>query len=333
MQRHTCYVVVENRPHLTNKNALLYLEQVTVTFPSYYCEIFPCHRSCSTAVRFHVLEGCKHLESTQRLARTSRDVRVFLQTFFPIPLCRAYVTEVALSASVLVNYTRHQGFGKFVFKGEARWQSPLSLVNDFQVGKGNNFSKTADHAVFHIPRCGTQKWQNHQEFLLRSSVNSNPLLVHFVEKTENTFINKIRRVAIFSKNSFQILNFIVHGFEWRADHVCAIQKCWDQTPLVYVRHEWSEVRVYSRKSIFSVNSWRKLITFTVHIDVEKGKWVVYFYFIGKLNVRMPWREIISKVTNMFLWPDENENIIHVTNEEDRCIWQWAFIEPRRFMVA
>ena len=88
--------------------------------------------------------------------RAEMCVCVFLQTFFPKPFRRAYVTEIALSASVLVDDARQQGLGKFVFEGEARWHSLLRLEHDLQFGKGNNVTKTTDDTVLNVPRCGTQ---------------------------------------------------------------------------------------------------------------------------------------------------------------------------------
>ena len=129
-----------------------------------------------------MLKGCVHDESTQRLARASRDVRVFLQTFFPVPFCRAYVAAIARSASVMVDNARHQGFGKFVFKGEARRQSLLRFEDDLKVGKGNNLSETSEDVVLHIPGCGTQKRQNHQEFFFRNSGEQQPFSRTFCQK-------------------------------------------------------------------------------------------------------------------------------------------------------
>ena len=43
---------------------------------------------------------------------------MFLQTFLPIPLGAADVTEVALSARILVDDARHQRFWDFVLEDE-----------------------------------------------------------------------------------------------------------------------------------------------------------------------------------------------------------------------
>ena len=81
VQRHTCDIAIQNRPFLSNEYTFLYLEKVGVTVPSDKCKIFTCHKSCTTSVRSYML-----------LAHASRDMRVFFQTSFPKPFCRAYVS-------------------------------------------------------------------------------------------------------------------------------------------------------------------------------------------------------------------------------------------------
>ena len=160
VQWYTCNVIIQEWPFFSNKNTLFNLEKVRVTVPSNDGKIVACHRFCRTGVQFYMLERRVHLTTTHWLARASRDMWVFFQTSFPIPFCWAYITEIALSASVLVDYTRHQGLGKFVFESETRGQSSISLENDFQVGKRNYLLETTYQAVLHVPRRGTQKWEN-----------------------------------------------------------------------------------------------------------------------------------------------------------------------------
>ena len=202
VQRHTCDIAIQNRPFLSNEYTFLYLEKVGVTVPSDKRKIFTCHTSCTTSVRSYMLERRVHIMTTHWLARASRDMWVFFQTSFPKPFCRAYVTEIALSASILVDYTRHQGLGKFVFESEARGQSSVCLENDFQIGKRNDFLKTTYHTVLYIPWCGTQEWKNDQHFLLRYSMNGNLLFIPFLEKTEDALVDKFGGVSVFGENSF-----------------------------------------------------------------------------------------------------------------------------------
>ena len=197
VQRYACNVVIKDWPQFANENALFYLEKIRIIFPPDECEILPCHRSCSTAVRSHMLKGCIHLNTSHRLARTSRDMCVFLQTFFPKPFRRAYVTEIALSASVLVNNARHQGLGKFVFEVEAGstkryWEKRLEEHTHLSARTGEPLSGMIVYAPLqHVKSddCAARS-VNREDFTFIGR-ESDP---HLLQVKESIFISKLRPV-------------------------------------------------------------------------------------------------------------------------------------------
>ena len=60
-------------------------------------------------------------------------MQVLLRFFFPKPLGVANVAEVALSARVLVNYTRQYRFWESVLVEKARGNFSVCIENDFEV--------------------------------------------------------------------------------------------------------------------------------------------------------------------------------------------------------
>ena len=78
-------------------------------------------------------------------------MQVFFKAFLPKSLCTANIAEVALSASIPVNDTRHKRFWDFILEGEARGQSASSFVDDFEVAEGNDLTKSSNQFVFRFP--------------------------------------------------------------------------------------------------------------------------------------------------------------------------------------
>ena len=60
-------------------------------------------------------------------------MQVLLKSFFPKSLKEANVAEVALSARVLVNYTRRYRFWESVLVEKARGNFSVRIDNDFEV--------------------------------------------------------------------------------------------------------------------------------------------------------------------------------------------------------
>ena len=75
--------------------------------------------------------------------------------------------------------------------------------------------------------------------------------------------------------------------------------------------------VRSRKRHFSMNGRGKLTGVSVDVHIQEGKCVVVFQFIRKFDVGVSSRKILSKFNDVFARSDQNENIAHISSEEDR----------------
>ena len=138
-----------------------------------------------------VLHGCKNLLTIQGLPSQCRHMGVFLKALLPISLRAANIAKIALSASKLVNYTRQKRFWEFVLERKTGRQSNASFENDFELAEGNVFLEGSDEFIFHFPRRGSKKRKNYHQVQLWNSVNQFFLLIKFIEKVQDAFINKL----------------------------------------------------------------------------------------------------------------------------------------------
>ena len=84
-------------------------------------------------------------------------MQVLLKSFIPKSLGVANVAEVALSARVIVNYTRQYRFWESVLEEKVRGKFSVCIENDFEVTERSNFPESTNHFLLHLPRCSSKK--------------------------------------------------------------------------------------------------------------------------------------------------------------------------------
>ena len=82
---------------------------------------------------------------------------MLFKSLFPKSLGAANVAEVALSAHVLVNYTRQYRFWESVLEEKVRGKFSDCIENDFEVTERSNFPESTNHFLLHLPRCSSKK--------------------------------------------------------------------------------------------------------------------------------------------------------------------------------
>ena len=69
---------------------------------------------------------------------------VLLETSFPESLGAADVAKIALSASVLINHTRHKRFGNLVLERKERGKPSSRFENNLKIAERNIFLESFD---------------------------------------------------------------------------------------------------------------------------------------------------------------------------------------------
>ena len=134
---------------------------IGVLLPPNNFKLITRHWVPAAGVRPHVLHWGVNLHPFQFLPSQGRAMSMFFKTLFPVSLSRADVAEVALSARVFVNDTRHKRTGNFVFERETWWQTMRSFENNLEFWERKQFPEAADQGILRFPRVGAQKWQHH----------------------------------------------------------------------------------------------------------------------------------------------------------------------------
>ena len=116
---------------------------------------------------------------------------MFLKALLPIPLRASNIPKIALRTSILINHTRQKRFWEFVLERKTGRQSNTSFENDFELAEGDVFLEGSDEFIFHFPRRSSKKRKNYHQVQLWNSVNQFFLLVKFIEKVQDAFINKL----------------------------------------------------------------------------------------------------------------------------------------------
>ena len=199
-----------------------------------------------------VLHWGKHLHTMQWFASQGRHVGVLLKTCFPESLGAPDVAKLALSTSILVNYTWRERFWEFVFEGEKGRKSNTRFEHDFQIAERDIFLEGFYQFIFCFPRHWPKKWEDdHVQFW--NCMDNILLFEEFVEEGRHTLVNKFWWIPIFRKYVLEFLDLLMEGEIRWVDHISTIQKSWNQAPFVRIRHERTEVSIYSRERYFSMH--------------------------------------------------------------------------------